>query len=82
MIIPDRKKAVSVILSKMKPHGMAEGGEVKDEAPVDAKDGALKAIAEDMLMAVEQKSPMDLVNALQAFMSEIEARDLEQDEAE
>ena len=65
----------------MNPGGdVSQGGEIKDESPVDAKDGALKAIAEDMLMAFERKSPMDLMHALQAFLAEVEARDEEQDE--
>lgn len=81
MIIPDNKKTVSIILSKMKPGGDESRQEVKPEQALDEKDEALKAIAEDMLQAFEQKSAMDLVMALKAFWHQIQLMDEEQDEA-
>lgn len=67
MIIPDNKKTVSIILSKMKPGGRESRQEVKPEQAIDDKDETLKAIAEEMLKAFEDKSAMDLVSALKAF---------------
>ena len=70
MIINDRKKAVSVILAKMKPDGSESMGEVKPEVsgPDDAM-GDLKSIAEDVMLAVKNGSAHDLAMALKAFCS-------------
>lgn len=80
MIIPDNKKTVSIILSKMKPDGGESRQEVKPEQAIDDKDETLKAIAEEMLKAFEDKSAMDLVSALKAFWNQIQLADEEQDE--
>jgi hypothetical protein len=80
MIIPDNKKTVSIILSKMKPGGGESRQEVKPEQAIDDKDETLKAIAEEMLKAFEDKSAMDLVSALKAFWNQIQISDEEQDE--
>ncbi len=80
MIIPDNKKTVSIILSKMKPGGEESRQEVKPEQAIDDKDETLKAIAEEMLKAFEDKSAMDLVSALKAFWNQIQISDEEQDE--
>ena len=80
MIIPDNKKTVSIILSKMKPVGGESRQEVKPEQAIDDKDETLKAIAEEMLKAFEDKSAMDLVSALKAFWNQIQLADEEQDE--
>ncbi|HNJ37813.1 MAG TPA: hypothetical protein PL071_07325 [Nitrosomonas sp.] len=82
MIIPDNKKTVSIILSKMKPGGGESRQDVVPEQAIDDKDEALKAIAEDMIKAFEDKSAMDLVSALKAFWHQIQLMDEEQDEAQ
>jgi hypothetical protein len=76
MIIPDKKKAVTVILSKL---GKGPGPEVKPEAGLDEHHEAMKSIAEDIMQAFEDKSAMDLANALEALVREIQAMDEEQD---
>lgn len=80
MIIPDNKKTVSIILSKMKPGGGESRQEMPQEQAIDDKDEALKAIAEDMIKAFEDKSALDLVSALKAFWHQIQLMDEEQDE--
>lgn len=72
MIIPEKKKAVSVILSKFKPDGSERTPdiEVKPEEEINEHDESLKAIAEDIMSAVESKSAHDLLVALRAFISE------------
>lgn len=74
MIIHDGKKTAGVILSKMK-----DG--VDMPAPSEPSDDHedLKAIAEDLMKAIEMKDHAGLVMALQAFMGCIEDADEEQD---
>lgn len=76
MIIHDRKRTAGVILSKMGPSGMDE--------PIseDSSGDDLKAIAQDMLKAFENKDSAMLVTALKAFMDCVEDEDEEQDSKE
>jgi hypothetical protein len=76
MIIPQKKKAIGVILSKM--HGPDQ--EVKEEHSMNEHDEALKVIASELMHAIESKSAMGVVDALKAFWSEIEELDEEKDE--
>lgn len=81
MIIPSKKKAVSVIISKMRPDGsMNEGGEVKNEVEADVKDSALHSHAEDMISAIHNKSPSDLMHAMRNFLSEHELHEEKSEE--
>lgn len=79
MIIPGGRKTVSVILSKMKPNGSEQMGEMKPEESM-GEDGSLKTIADDIMMAFQNKSSHDLMTALKAFMKEIQNQDMAQDE--
>lgn len=82
MIIPDRKKTVSVIISRMNPDGKPSGNlEVKPEEAIDERMGAIKSIAEEIMMAIKSGSAMDLAQALKAFMVEAQDVDQELDEA-
>lgn len=72
MIIPDKKKALTVIMSRMGQGASDKSQEIKNEVPIDEKMGSLKAIAEDMIQAFHDKSPMALVDSLQAFLREYE----------
>lgn len=80
MIIPDKKKAVTVILSKLRPDGSETRQDVLPEDEMDENDSDLKAIAEDMLHAYESKSASDLVTALKAFISCMKDDDSEESE--
>jgi hypothetical protein len=82
MIIPDRKKTVSVILSKLSPEGAERLAQVKPEEEMDSHDDMLKSICEDMLMAFRHDSAHDLMMAMKAFMMKIRAADEIQDERE
>jgi hypothetical protein len=76
MIIPGKKKAIGVILSRM-------GGpdqEVKEESSTESHDEAIKVIASELIHAIEQKSAMGVVDALKALIGEIQEMDEEQDE--
>lgn len=73
MMIPSKKKAIGVILSKYKPDGTySDGGEVKNEVAMDVEHSALHSHAEDMIHAFHNKSPADLVRAMNNFMEEHE----------
>lgn len=81
MIIPQhKKKAVTVILSRMKPDGSEDMTSVKDEAG--HEDMPYKDIAESFLSAIEGKSVADLSMAIQALADQLKAEDMEQDAAE
>lgn len=74
MIMSDnKKKAVSVILSRIKPDGTTEDGpSMKPEENMDSGDEALRAIAEDIMQAFHNKSTNDLMEGLRAFFHELE----------
>lgn len=79
MIIPDRKKAIGVILSKMKPDGsQVEGGEMKNEEHIDEHEQALHSHAEDILSALHNKSAADLAKALNNFLEEHDMHEQEE----
>lgn len=73
MILPERKQAVAMILSKL------HDGEGKESKPVEMKnehtvvedDQPLHAIASDAIRAFETKSPTDLMHALRAFFTQM-----------
>lgn len=76
MIIPDKKKAVGLILSKM------HGG-VEKQAPIASEEhmdhGPLHALAEDLLMAVEHKSVQGVVDVFKALQEMDEQQDEEEE---
>lgn len=79
MIIGDKKKAVSVILSKMKPDGGTSESEV---APESGDHDEYTAFAEDMLSAFKAGSVHDLARCLREFHHMIEEEDEAQDAEE
>lgn len=72
---PDKKSVSALILSKMKPDA-----EVANEE-VDPKMEGLKASAEDIIGAIQSKSAVDLVSALNSYFDQKEQEeDAEQGE--
>lgn len=65
MIIPDRKKAIGLIISRFDGKGNMEDSIDIDEG--DGKNDAMKAIAEEILQAIQNGSVDDLMMALTAF---------------
>lgn len=63
MIIPDKKKAIGLIVSKFDGKGNME--DVNSEES--GHDDAMKAISEEILEAIKNGSAQDLMMALQAF---------------
>jgi hypothetical protein len=81
MIIPDRKKAVTMILSKLNDTKTGEetpGVPMKNEQTLVAADQPLHAIAQDAISAFERKSPADLTSALKAFFAEMSTEQTEE----
>jgi len=78
MIIPDQKKSVTVILSKLKPEGSKEQEGLPEEV-IDEHMGILKGIAEDAMQAIKDGSAHDLAVAMKSFWQEME---LAEEEAE
>ena len=78
MIIPNKKKAIGVILANYKPDGsMSHGGDVMPEPEaehdeVNVQQEALKSHAADMIEAMHNKSAHDLMEALYAFLEQRE----------
>lgn len=71
MIIPGKKKAFGIMISKMHKDGkMDEGPAMKNEVELDVKDSALHSHAEDMISAFHNKSPSELVSAMKNFLEE------------
>lgn len=70
MIIPDQKKTVSIILSKLHPTGV----------PAKEGMGPLHAIAEDLIHSVHSKDAQGVVEALKALISNMEMEEQAQDD--
>lgn len=83
MFLPDKKKAVSVILSRMNG-GKSKDLEKKPEESIDSgiKDDAFTTFAEDMMQAFQDKSVMGLAEVLESFFQYVQSKDVEQDEQE
>jgi len=79
MIIPDKKKAVSVIIAKMGKPGHQE---MAPEHEMDESDGMLKSIAEDLIAGVESKSAHEVAMALKAAFEHLESMPHEEVEHE
>jgi hypothetical protein len=77
MIITDKKKTASLILSKMGTNGSEKSQSIKPEEEMNDSDGALKAIAEDMLQAFSDKSAHDLMESMKAFIAELDLQSAE-----
>lgn len=75
-IIGDRKKAVSVILSKMRKDG---GTSEVETAPESGEHDTYTSFAEDMLEAFKSGSVQRLAASLKAFHEMIADEDEEQD---
>lgn len=71
MIIPDSRKAASVILSRMDKPG--PDIEVKDEEEIDPSDEGLKTAAEEAMAAIKGGSAHDLMVALRSFFEQCDA---------
>lgn len=69
IIIPDKKKAVGIILSRMHPEAPKAEEAPKEESH---RHEILKSIAADILEAIHSKSADDLYNALCSFMEQEE----------
>lgn len=76
MIIPDKKKAISVILSKMNKDGSVTESHV---APETGAHDEYTSFAEDIIHAIESKSVQKLASCLRAFHEMIAEEDKEQD---
>lgn len=79
MIIGDKKRAVSVILSKMKNDGSTSETSV---APESGDHDEYTSFAEDMLAAFKASSVQELAACLKAFHAMVNEEDEEQDQGE
>ena len=75
----DKKKTAMLILAKMGKDGKSENMEVKNESGDDEDVAEYKAIAEDMMQAVQDKSVDKMMEVLKAFHEIIKHEDVEQD---
>lgn len=75
----DKKKAVTVILSKMRPDGSTSEVNKSEES---GEQNEYTACAEDILEGIESKSINKLAAALKAFHELVKSEDLEQDARE
>lgn len=75
----DKKKTAMIILAKMGKDGKSEHQEVKNEEGMDEDVAEYKAVAEDMLQAISDKSVDKLAEVLKAFHEIIKHEDIEQD---
>lgn len=82
MIIPDKKKAATVIVSHMKDGGMVDGPGLLPEEELDAPMAALKSTAEEIMSAINGASAHDLTVALKSFFEQCDASPHEEYEEE
>lgn len=76
MIIPEKKKAVSIILSKMNPEGKEESDESEDNM------GVLEGISQDLIDAVKGGDKGKVAMSLKAAFDHLEMMPHEENEAE
>lgn len=70
-MFPEKKKAVGIIISKYGKDGKyKDGGEVRDEHELEPGKAALHEHASDMISAFHNKSPSDLLRAMDNFLKE------------
>lgn len=79
MIIPDKKKAVTVILSRMNGEGKSSDYEGKPEHSFGGKE-ELHAIADDLIAGVKEGSPQKVAMALEAAFNCLEMQPHEENE--
>lgn len=84
MIIPSKKKAVSVIISQFRPEApmnkMADGGEAPQDSEMPPHLEAKAAHADSMIDAMHNKDPHALVAAMDNFLREHELHQEEPEE--
>lgn len=80
MIIPDKKKIATVILSRLNKG--EEGSRLPLKPEVNMEPSALDAITEDLMMGLKNGSKNDVKEALSAFFHEIQVADEKQDAQE
>ena len=69
MIVPNAKKAASMIVHKRDGKGNLSEAPMKPEHAVDQRDEHFHAIAEDLLSALHNKSAADAHSALKAYIT-------------
>jgi hypothetical protein len=80
-IIPEKKRTVTMILSKLKPQGGVESAPVHSEQDM-GEHSPLKIIAEDMMLAFKNGSIAGLQDALEALVEHVGLEDEEDDKSE
>ncbi len=69
MMMPDKKKMMSIILGSLSPSNEARKDKMKDsDEPEDDKSSALRDAMEKFLRAVKSESPDGMVRALKDFV--------------
>lgn len=67
MIIHDKRKVAMVILAKMMPSGKELSAKMPNEEYLEDGDEGFRAVAEEIIMAIESKSVEDLASSLKSF---------------
>lgn len=75
MIIPDDKKAATIILAKRDGNGKETSAPAMPEESLNPEMEGLKAVAEDIMRAINSKSAHDLSQALKAFVEMCDSDD-------
>lgn len=70
MIIPDKKKAATIIISQM--HGYPDHGE-EEAAEQPADDAECKALGSELLDAIASKDAMTVYDAVKAIFLKVDA---------
>ena len=81
MFLPDKKKAASIILSRMSG-GKEKTTEAAPTEQVGVKDDAYTSMAEDLLQALEAKSVPDIAEVLESVCQYMQATDDDADSGE
>lgn len=82
MIFPDPKKSATMLLSKMNKDGESKEMEVAPESDLPGTDMGLKSAAEDVMQAIHDKSPHDLMVGLKSFFDMCDSDTEEEDDEE
>jgi hypothetical protein len=77
MMIPDKRRVATMILSRMNGEGVMSDTEAKPQMDM-REEGPLDIIAQDLLQAIQEKSVSGIKDAIRAMIVEINSSESEE----
>lgn len=81
MLMPDKKKIASIIISKMVPNGTENSQDMVPKDKMPDNSDALKGIAEDLMQALVDRDAANVAACLCEFWSAMESAEDDEEES-